>query len=153
MTAIIIFTDHADYDDSERIKALCYGTSDESSKDYGKKGFIGHGLTFTKSVFAKTKAPFSQAKIQELLRVYGKIPSVRNRFNWQVFDEERRLSKEVPGLDKTSFNKLMSAINKKGIEICPHCLYWEGVKIYHAGSLVRHLCLNNLVIFQTPVFY
>ncbi|VVB80264.1 Uncharacterised protein [uncultured archaeon] len=136
MTATLIFTDHADYDNPEMIKALCYGTSDEKSKDYGKRGFIGHGLTFTKSVFAKTKEPFSEEKIKKLLTSYGKVPAVRNRYNWQVFDEERGLSRTVPGLDNPCFRKIMLKLSKDGIEVCPHCLSWESVSRDEARKLI-----------------
>lgn len=46
-----IFIDHCDFDTPEKVKAIFYGTSDEKSKDFGKKGIVGTGLTATKTVF------------------------------------------------------------------------------------------------------
>lgn len=46
-----IFVDHCDFDTPEKVKAIFYGTSDEKSKDFGKKGIVGTGLTATKTVF------------------------------------------------------------------------------------------------------
>ncbi len=46
-----IFIDHCDFDTPEKVEAVFYGTSDKNSKDYGKKGIVGTGLTATKTIF------------------------------------------------------------------------------------------------------
>ncbi|HVO30605.1 MAG TPA: hypothetical protein VMV18_07710, partial [bacterium] len=50
--AALVFTDHADRTDPAALRAVLYGTTDEKSDDYGKKGFFGHGLALTKTFFA-----------------------------------------------------------------------------------------------------
>lgn len=50
-SSVLIFIDHCDFDSVEKVKAAFYGSSDESSPDFGKKGIVGTGLTATKSVF------------------------------------------------------------------------------------------------------
>jgi len=47
----LIIVDHCDFDSSKKVEAVFYGTSDKNSKDYGKKGIVGTGLTITKTVF------------------------------------------------------------------------------------------------------
>jgi hypothetical protein len=48
----LIFTEHADYTDHDSLRTVIYGTNDTKNSTYGKKGFIGHNLTATWSVFA-----------------------------------------------------------------------------------------------------
>jgi hypothetical protein len=48
----LIFTEHADYTDHDSLRTVMYGTNDTNSSTYGTKGFIGHNLTATWSVFA-----------------------------------------------------------------------------------------------------
>lgn len=48
----LIFTEHADYTDHDSLRTVIYGTNDTMNSTYGKKGFIGHNLTATWSVFA-----------------------------------------------------------------------------------------------------
>ncbi len=51
--ATIVFTEHADLGDLEGNKALYFGTSETSSMDYNKKGFVGHGVKVSKTAFLK----------------------------------------------------------------------------------------------------
>lgn len=46
------FAIHADAQDPDSLKTLMYGTNDPYNLVYGKKGYIGHGLICTWSVFA-----------------------------------------------------------------------------------------------------
>jgi hypothetical protein len=48
----LIFAEHADYTDHDSLRTVVYGTNDTSNPIYGKKGFLGHNLTPTWSVFA-----------------------------------------------------------------------------------------------------
>jgi hypothetical protein len=48
----LIFAEHADYTDHDSLQTVIYGTNNTSNPTYGKKGFIGHNLTATWSVFA-----------------------------------------------------------------------------------------------------
>ena len=48
----LIFAEHADYTDHDSLRTVMYGTNNTTSPVYGKKGFIGHNLTGTWSVFA-----------------------------------------------------------------------------------------------------
>jgi hypothetical protein len=48
----LIFTEHADYTDHDSLRTVMYGTNDTKNSTYGKKGFIGHNITATWSVFA-----------------------------------------------------------------------------------------------------
>lgn len=47
----LVIVDHCDFDSLKKVEAVFYGTSDKNSKDYGKKGIVGTGLTMTKTVF------------------------------------------------------------------------------------------------------
>jgi hypothetical protein len=51
--AALVFTDHADRTDPEALRAVLYGTSDRRSPAYGKGGFLGRGVRFTKSFFVR----------------------------------------------------------------------------------------------------
>lgn len=42
--ATIVFTEHPDGSSVNNVKAIYFGTSDEDSPDFMKKGFVGHGL-------------------------------------------------------------------------------------------------------------
>ena len=48
----LIFAEHADYIDHDSLRTVMYGTNDTKNSIYGTKGFIGHNLTATWSVFA-----------------------------------------------------------------------------------------------------
>jgi hypothetical protein len=48
----LIFAEHADYTDHDSLRTVMYGTNDTNNSIYGTKGFIGHNLTATWSVFA-----------------------------------------------------------------------------------------------------
>jgi hypothetical protein len=48
----LIFAEHADYTDHDSLRTVMYGTNNTSDPTYGTKGFIGHNLTATWSVFA-----------------------------------------------------------------------------------------------------
>ncbi|RXA16681.1 hypothetical protein EQO05_13525 [Methanosarcina sp. MSH10X1] len=48
----LIFTEHADYTDHDSLRTIMYGTNNTSDPTYGTKGFIGHNLKATWSVFA-----------------------------------------------------------------------------------------------------
>jgi hypothetical protein len=47
----LVFVDHCDFDSAKKVEAVFYGTSNPESKDYGRKGIVGSGLTATKSIF------------------------------------------------------------------------------------------------------
>lgn len=46
--------DDADGEDEALLLAAYYGTSDRTAADFGQKGFLGHGLRITRSVFASS---------------------------------------------------------------------------------------------------
>lgn len=48
------FAIHADYQDSDSLKTLMYGTNDTQNPVYGTKGYIGHGLICTWAAFAQS---------------------------------------------------------------------------------------------------
>jgi hypothetical protein len=48
----LIFAEHADYVDHDSLRTVMYGTNDTKNSTYGTKGFIGHNLNATWSVFA-----------------------------------------------------------------------------------------------------
>ena len=48
----LIFAAHADYTDHDSLRTVMYGTNNTNNSIYGTKGFIGHNLTATWSVFA-----------------------------------------------------------------------------------------------------
>ncbi|AKB74741.1 hypothetical protein MSLAZ_1480 [Methanosarcina lacustris Z-7289] len=48
----LIFAEHADYTDHDSLRTVMYGTNDTNNSIYGTKGFIGHNLNATWSVFA-----------------------------------------------------------------------------------------------------
>jgi hypothetical protein len=50
----LIFTEHADYTDHDSLRTVMYGTNDTNNPIYGTKGFIGHNLIATWSVFAES---------------------------------------------------------------------------------------------------
>lgn len=52
----LIFAEHADFTDHDSLRTVMYGTNDTKNPNYGKKGFIGHNLTATWSVFAVSSA-------------------------------------------------------------------------------------------------
>jgi hypothetical protein len=49
--AILTLTNHPDGETLARIKAVAYGTENESDPDYGTKGIAGRGIGWTKGVF------------------------------------------------------------------------------------------------------
>ncbi len=49
--ASIIFTEHADGEETNISRAIAFGSSNLNSKYYGKKGFLGNNLKWTKSIF------------------------------------------------------------------------------------------------------
>ena len=49
--AVLTLTNHADNETLARIKAVAYGTENESDPDYGTKGIAARGIGWTKSVF------------------------------------------------------------------------------------------------------
>ena len=49
--ATLTLTNHADNEILANANAIAYGTEDTSSSDYGTKGLLGRGLSWTKSVF------------------------------------------------------------------------------------------------------
>ena len=50
--AILTLSNHPDSETLARIKAVAYGTENESDPDYGTKGIAGRGIGWTKGVFA-----------------------------------------------------------------------------------------------------
>jgi hypothetical protein len=68
--AILTLTNHPDSETLARIKAVAYGSEDESDPDYGKKGIAGRGIGWTKGVFvsgAGSYADLSQAAFKTLI--------------------------------------------------------------------------------------
>jgi hypothetical protein len=55
--AALAFTDHADQSSLPRLAALMYG--DSTAPRDGHAGFARHGLSMTKTVFYRTKAPYA----------------------------------------------------------------------------------------------
>lgn len=53
--AAFVVTDHADRTDPQALRAILYGTSDQTAPEYGKGGFFGYGLKLTKTFFASGK--------------------------------------------------------------------------------------------------
>jgi hypothetical protein len=49
--ALLTLTNHPDNETLARIKAVAYGTENESDPDYGTKGIAGRGIGWTKGVF------------------------------------------------------------------------------------------------------
>jgi hypothetical protein len=48
----LMFAEHTDNSDHDSLRTVIYGTNDTKNSTYGKKGFIGHNLNATWSVFA-----------------------------------------------------------------------------------------------------
>ncbi len=57
--ATLIFSEHAEGQDVDTGEAIAYGSSDRNSPDYGKKGIVGHGLTFTRSIWAESSSAYN----------------------------------------------------------------------------------------------
>ena len=55
----LLFVEHADYLDHDSLRTIMYGTNDTANSIYGTKGFIGHNLTATWSVFP-ISAPYGE---------------------------------------------------------------------------------------------
>lgn len=55
--ATLTLTNHADLETVETIKAVAYGTEDETDPDYGKNGVVGRGIGWTKSIFVSGCTP------------------------------------------------------------------------------------------------
>ena len=51
----LVFTDHADQSNLPRLRALMYGRSDGGPGQPQTGGFVGHGLTMTKTVFHRSR--------------------------------------------------------------------------------------------------
>ena len=56
--AAIVFTDHADYDQPETLRAIFFGHSRASSAN-ARSGFVAEGLTVTKSIFVHSHARYT----------------------------------------------------------------------------------------------
>jgi len=50
--ATLAISEHADGANVDTSAAVNYGTSDEADPDYGRRGLVGNGIRYTKSVFA-----------------------------------------------------------------------------------------------------
>jgi hypothetical protein len=57
--AVLTLTNHPDNETLDRIKAVAYGTSDESDPNYGTKGIAGRGIGWTKAVFVSGASPYA----------------------------------------------------------------------------------------------
>jgi PKD repeat protein len=55
----LIFAEHGDYIDHDSLRTVMYGTNDTNNSIYGTKGFIGHNLAATWSVFP-VSAPYGE---------------------------------------------------------------------------------------------
>ncbi len=49
--ATLSFTNHPDFETLAPLKAVAYGTENESDPNYGRKGIVGRGLGWTKGIF------------------------------------------------------------------------------------------------------
>lgn len=134
--SVFIFVDHCDFDSVRKVKAVFYGTSDETSKDFGKKGIIGLGLTATKSIFINSSGTenlgFEDKEYQKIIK---------------------RLSKD--GIEIAP-HSLSSGISfKKSDKLLLDCL--KTMKQFKPGTWVDHgYLLHNLTRFgwdkKSPYF-
>jgi hypothetical protein len=67
--AVLTFTNHPDSETLARIKAVAYGTENESDPSYGTKGIAGRGIGWTKGVFVsgQTGADLQNASFKSLI--------------------------------------------------------------------------------------
>jgi hypothetical protein len=57
--AVLTLSNHPDEETLDRIKAVAYGTTDESDPNYGKEGIAGRGIGWTKAVFVSGASPYA----------------------------------------------------------------------------------------------
>jgi hypothetical protein len=57
--AILTLSNHSDNETLDRLKAVAYGTTNESDPNYGKKGIAGRGIGWTKAVFVSDASPYA----------------------------------------------------------------------------------------------
>lgn len=64
--ATFVWTNHADSQNSARLRTLCYGVSDEQDALFGTKGFVGNGIKATLSTFAYSDSPYSVGLLEDV---------------------------------------------------------------------------------------
>ncbi len=78
--AAVVFTDHADRTDPEALRALLHGDSRPLCRADGRRGFLGHGVRLTKSLFLHARRggledPETRALAEELLAAGSEVAS------------------------------------------------------------------------------
>jgi hypothetical protein len=78
---MLVVTDHADRTDPRALRAVLFGTSERTDRGYGRRGLFGHGLTLTKSFFARggrgtlADDPDARALADEIVAHGGEVAS------------------------------------------------------------------------------
>lgn len=123
--AALVVTDHADQTTVPTLYALMGGTSLPDSKNFGKGGFLGHGLLLTKALWRTSGEPapvptwFHARKpllspFQKKLHTLVVYHSQYDRFPVDSSGAGR------PQLDDPAMVKLADVLHKAGIELGPH---------------------------------
>lgn len=123
--AALVVTDHADQTTTRTFLALMGGTSDANSPRFGKGGFLGHGLLFTKALWWNSEEPAPvpswihglKPQLSPFQKKLHTLVVYHNRYDRSAVDSS---GAGRPQLDDPKMVQWADKLHAGGVELGPH---------------------------------